>query len=146
MGPAASVQNSALAWSADHRLHHARTDSDSDPYDIRRGFWWAHVGWVLHSDEGGKESMMHVEVDRQTDDAALEQLQKDLARILHDVRVAVADWQAMRSCMLDCIEGLETAEKQLGWSARSGKIVLRIALQRLKRHYDDLKGVDQMIG
>lgn len=44
---AASVQNTALAWCADHRLHHARTDSDEDPYDIRRGFWWAHIGWVV---------------------------------------------------------------------------------------------------
>ncbi len=23
------------------------TDHDSDPYSIRRGFWWAHIGWVL---------------------------------------------------------------------------------------------------
>ncbi len=45
---AASVQNSALKWSSDHRLHHARTDQDDDPYSISRGFWWAHIGWVLH--------------------------------------------------------------------------------------------------
>lgn len=32
------------------------------------------------------------------------------------------------------LEGLEVTEKAMGWSARSGKIVLRIALQRLKRH------------
>lgn len=44
---AASVQNSALKWSSDHRAHHANVDEEADPYNIRRGFWWAHIGWVL---------------------------------------------------------------------------------------------------
>ena len=48
---AASVQNSALAWAADHRTHHADTDGERDPYSISRGFWWAHIGWVLHEKE-----------------------------------------------------------------------------------------------
>jgi stearoyl-CoA desaturase (delta-9 desaturase) len=47
---AAAVQNSALKWSADHRIHHSKTDRDEDPYNIRRGFWWAHIGWVFHRD------------------------------------------------------------------------------------------------
>ncbi|MEO3415311.1 DUF6456 domain-containing protein [Roseovarius sp. CAU 1744] len=51
---------------------------------------------------------------------------------------------ALRCCCY--LEGLERAEKRMGWSARSGKIVLRIALQRLKRHFDDLGDAGGMIG
>jgi stearoyl-CoA desaturase (Delta-9 desaturase) len=35
---AASFQNSAAAWSADHRAHHADTDGEGDPHAIGRGF------------------------------------------------------------------------------------------------------------
>jgi hypothetical protein len=51
---------------------------------------------------------------------------------------------ALRCCCH--LEGVETAEQAMGWSARSGKIVLRIALMRLKRHYDSLGDSAKMIG
>jgi stearoyl-CoA desaturase (delta-9 desaturase) len=49
---AGAFQNSALAWSADHRDHHADTDGPGDPYSMTRGFWWAHMGWMFRSRPG----------------------------------------------------------------------------------------------
>jgi stearoyl-CoA desaturase (delta-9 desaturase) len=44
---ACAFENSALSWVSDHRRHHKHTDDDDDPYDISKGFWWAHMGWIL---------------------------------------------------------------------------------------------------
>ncbi len=62
---------------------------------------------------------------------------------LHDLGPGLGDI-ALRCCCH--LEGLERAEQRMGWSARSGKIVLRIALQRLKRHYDGLGEAGSMMG
>ncbi|RDV37895.1 acyl-CoA desaturase [Bradymonadaceae bacterium TMQ3] len=44
---AAAWQNSVIAWSAGHRYHHRDVDTDDDPYTITRGFWYAHMLWVI---------------------------------------------------------------------------------------------------
>lgn len=52
---------------------------------------------------------------------------------LDDLGPGLADI-VLRVCCF--CEGMEQAEKRLGWSARSGKVVLKIGLQRLLRHYE----------
>jgi glutamate dehydrogenase len=42
------------------------------------------------------ESVLHLEVDRETDQARLRELRDALERVLRDVRVSVADWHPMR--------------------------------------------------
>lgn len=44
---AAACQNSALKWASDHRVHHLYVDEEQDPYNIKRGFFWAHIGWIF---------------------------------------------------------------------------------------------------
>ncbi len=60
-----------------------------------------------------------------------------VAAALADLGPGLGD-VALRCCCY--LEGLEQTERRMGWSARSGKIVLRIALQRLQRHYLETQG------
>jgi len=60
-----------------------------------------------------------------------------VAVALRDLGPGLGD-VALRVCCF--LEGIETTERRMGWAARSGKIVLRIALMRLRRHYDEAYG------
>ena len=49
-----ALQNSIIVWSARHRVHHRDVDdNDRDPYSIGRGFWFAHIGWMLRDYPSG---------------------------------------------------------------------------------------------
>jgi len=43
----AAWQNSVVEWCSDHRRHHRLVDTDGDPYNAQRGFWWSHMGWIM---------------------------------------------------------------------------------------------------
>jgi len=50
-----ALQNSIIVWSARHRVHHRDVDdNDKDPYSIGRGFWFAHIGWMLKDYPSGE--------------------------------------------------------------------------------------------
>jgi stearoyl-CoA desaturase (delta-9 desaturase) len=42
-----ALEGGVVAWVANHRCHHAHTDRPGDPHSPLRGFWHAHVGWML---------------------------------------------------------------------------------------------------
>ena len=44
---AAAFENSVRMWASEHRTHHKHVDHDEDPYDISKGFFHAHIGWLL---------------------------------------------------------------------------------------------------
>lgn len=60
-----AVQGPILHWVADHRRHHAFADKEGDPHSpwlfgtspaaLARGFWHAHLGWILERDLTNQE-------------------------------------------------------------------------------------------
>ena len=45
-----TAQQGPLWWAAHHRRHHKTSDTPDDVHSPRqRGFWWAHVGWIVAS-------------------------------------------------------------------------------------------------
>ena len=49
---AGAFENSALMWSCEHRTHHKYVDHDEDPYDISKGLFYAHMGWLMFKIKG----------------------------------------------------------------------------------------------
>jgi stearoyl-CoA desaturase (delta-9 desaturase) len=40
-------QGSIYHWSRDHRVHHKYSETDADPHNATRGFFFAHMGWLI---------------------------------------------------------------------------------------------------
>ncbi|EDW59214.2 acyl-CoA desaturase isoform X1 [Drosophila virilis] len=40
-------QRDAYTWALDHRIHHKFSETDADPHNAKRGFFFAHVGWLF---------------------------------------------------------------------------------------------------
>ncbi|ATY60390.1 acyl-desaturase [Cordyceps militaris] len=44
---AGAVEGSIRWWSRDHRAHHRYTDTEKDPYSVRKGLLYSHLGWMV---------------------------------------------------------------------------------------------------
>ncbi|KAL4640040.1 acyl-CoA desaturase-like [Arapaima gigas] len=42
-----AFQNDIFEWARDHRVHHKYSETDADPHNAGRGFFFAHIGWLL---------------------------------------------------------------------------------------------------
>ena len=40
-------QASIYQWCWDHRTHHMYADTDADPHNSKRGFFFSHIGWFM---------------------------------------------------------------------------------------------------
>lgn len=42
-----TAQNDIFQWVRDHRVHHKYSETDADPHNAQRGFFFSHVGWLM---------------------------------------------------------------------------------------------------
>lgn len=47
LGGTTCANKGVLWWSANHRDHHKHSDTEKDIHSPTKGFWWAHVKWLL---------------------------------------------------------------------------------------------------
>ncbi|CAG9818346.1 unnamed protein product [Phaedon cochleariae] len=40
-------QRHVYVWALDHRVHHKYSETDADPHNAKRGFFFSHVGWLI---------------------------------------------------------------------------------------------------
>jgi DNA-binding MarR family transcriptional regulator len=123
-----------------------RKDRDGSPFlsnelvkageKLREDFELTQIGGPAVRTYDGFMETVDETADNMVPAAAL-QARARVQAAMADLGLGLGD-VVLRCCCL--LEGLEVTEKNLGWSARSGKIVLRIALQRLKVHYDTTQG------
>ena len=42
-----AFQSPIFYWARTHRIHHKYSDTDADPHNATRGFFFSHVGWIF---------------------------------------------------------------------------------------------------
>ncbi|MDZ4675952.1 MAG: fatty acid desaturase [Oligoflexia bacterium] len=63
---AAALQNSALKWCTDHRRHHRHVDTETDPYSINKGFFYAHIGWIFFKEDAAHKGKFAPDLEKDT--------------------------------------------------------------------------------
>jgi len=138
--PERDLTESPLAWLARRKDKDGRPMLSNAEFDagekLRADFWFAQMtprvtaNWSMFLSAGssqrgspdlGPDVRDSVVAARERVRRALSAVGPDLAGVLIDV-----------CCHL---KGLEASEKASGWPQRSGKVILRIALGQLARHY-----------
>ncbi len=60
---ACALENSVLRWASDHRIHHKYVDTDLDPYNIKRGGFYAHMGWIFYKSQRNRDNVSDLQND-----------------------------------------------------------------------------------
>lgn len=76
---ACSIQGSILTWTRDHRAHHRYVDTPKDPYNVKKGLLWSHIGWLLFKPD--PKLLGHVDVSDLLNDEVVTWQHRNFAAI-----------------------------------------------------------------
>ncbi|KZS12481.1 putative Acyl-CoA Delta desaturase [Daphnia magna] len=69
VGQTMALQHHIYHWVLNHRMHHKYSETDADPFNVQRGFFFSHVGWTLCEE--------HPEVTRRRKAIVMTDIQED---------------------------------------------------------------------
>jgi stearoyl-CoA desaturase (delta-9 desaturase) len=88
LGAQSAGQRGVIWWASHHRWHHKHSDTPRDVHSAKlRGFWYAHVGWLMRSDWNNTDTRMVKDLIRFPE---LRFLDKSLVEIAPMVALALA--------------------------------------------------------
>ena len=63
------LQQDIYQWCWNHRMHHKYSETDADPFNANRGFFYSHIGWIICEE--------HPEVKRRRNTIVMSDLEAD---------------------------------------------------------------------
>ncbi len=78
-----ACQGGPFEWVGLHRMHHKYSDTQNDPHDSNRGFWWSHLVWMLYHIPATKE------IPRYTQDIAEDKFYQFCQKYMIPIQVAL---------------------------------------------------------
>jgi stearoyl-CoA desaturase (delta-9 desaturase) len=88
VGAQSAAQNGVVWWAGHHRWHHKHSDKPLDVHSAKlRGFWYAHLGWIMRSDWNDTDERLVADLARFPE---LRLLNRPIVHILPTVALAVA--------------------------------------------------------
>jgi len=79
-----AAQGGVKGWVGYHRMHHLHTDVAADPHNSTQGFWWSHIGWLMH------DVPARTELSRLTQDIADDPFYRFCHRYYIELQIALA--------------------------------------------------------
>ncbi len=61
---ALAMEGGPTKWCAQHRMHHSHPDTELDPHNSRRGFFFCHIGWTFKNRGAFDDSSRHKRFSR----------------------------------------------------------------------------------